>query len=91
MVTIKGRPTSRNVLHCFYSVPKHDNPEQEKIRIIETAAKLIKSDIKCLSPQGATYPTAGDISTPEKCINFVPNSLHLLLKGLFVGKNTFAK
>ncbi len=51
------RRTCDKILHDFYNVPKEQDPLLEKMRIIQTAAKLIKNDIKSLTSAGNTYPS----------------------------------
>jgi len=41
------RKTASSILHEFYQRPKHQDLKMEEKSIIDTAAKLIKSDIKC--------------------------------------------
>ena len=40
------RSTASNILKKLYSLPYSDDPEKQKLRVIETAAKLITTDIK---------------------------------------------
>ena len=42
------RSTADNILQKFYETPKVTDTEAEKLRIIETAASLIKNDIKSI-------------------------------------------
>ena len=89
MVTF--RSTASKLLHNLYSLPKSEDPEIEKRKIIDTAAKLLKSDIKSVPTSKDIFPTSGDISAPQKCIDYMPDSLQQLLNYLFVGKDTKAK
>jgi hypothetical protein len=58
-----------------------------KSAIIETAAKLIKSDIKSMSPLSTDqYSKASDVEL-NSALEYVPSSLHYLLKNLLVGKD----
>ena len=93
---INGKPnviTFRNkakaVLFDFYSHQDLD-PEKDKLRIIETAAKLIKDDIKAVKTSHSSYPSFDELKA-EECINFLPVSLKTLLTGLFVGKEMHIK
>ena len=61
------------------------DPEKDKIRIIDTAAKLIKDDIKAVKTSHCNYPGIDENWDPES-INFLPTSLRIMLKDLFVGK-----
>lgn len=44
IVTFRG--TASVILNDFYQQPKDSDPEAEKLRLIETAANLIRSDVK---------------------------------------------
>jgi len=79
------------IINDFYAHPKDDNSQDEKLRIIQTAAKLLKSDMKMVSQPQDTYPQASEMSSTDEAISFVPESLCLLLRLLFVGKNTETK
>ena len=77
---INGKPnvaTFRNkakvVLYDFYSHRDLD-PQKDKIRIIETAAKLIKDDIRTVKTLHSNYPGFEELGS-EECINFLPVSL----------------
>ena len=74
----------RRVLHDFYSHQDLD-PEKDKKRIIETAAKLIRDDIKAVNTSHCDYPGFDELES-ENCINYLPTSLKTLLTGLIVGK-----
>ena len=54
------RSTAETVLQEFHARQK-DHPEQEKQHIIETAAKLIKNDIKLVDTSNEHYPTVNEI------------------------------
>ena len=70
------RSTAETVLQEFHARQK-DHPEQEKQHIIETAAKLIKNDIKLVDTSNEHYPTVYEIETEERCLNFLPATLKL--------------
>ena len=62
---IDGKPNivtmwskASTILHEFYSCPKSENSESEKLRMITTVVKLIKNDIKSVSQKSDTYPGA---------------------------------
>ena len=56
----------------------------------ETAAKLIKDDIKAVKTSHCNYPGIDELGS-EESINFLPTSLRVLLTDLFVGKDVKAK
>lgn len=80
--------TAKVVLQDFYGHAQAADTEKEKMRIIKTAAKLIRDDIKSVMTSHELYP---DMLSEEENVNFVPESLRLLLGGLFVGKNVRMK
>ena len=88
---INGKPnvvtfqsTAKAVLQDFYQQDKKEpDTDVEKIRIIETAAKLIRNDIKSVETSNTAYPTCEEIASEDACINFIPETL---LEKLIVGK-----
>ncbi len=81
------RSTASSVLHKFYEQPKHHDSEKEQLRIIETAATLIKNEIKSMSATKLTYPTSEEIQSINQNLSYVPSGLQLFLKKMFVEKN----
>ena len=63
----------------------------EKARIIETVAKLIKSDLKNLDVSSDNYPSSDEMSSTEQALGFIPFHLQLFLRKLFVGKDVNLK
>ena len=66
---------------------KITDTQAEKMRLIKTAAQLIKSDIKSVVQDKSIYPSSLDMSNNETVKEYLPESLRLLLKMLFVGKD----
>ena len=58
---------------------------EEKMRLINAADKLIKSDIKSIVQSKHNYPTPEEM-TAEKAVEFLPESLRTLLQALFPEK-----
>lgn len=85
VVTFKS--TASAILQHNYSLPKYDDTEAEKMRLIQTAAKLIKYDIKSTGDQHDVYPSCEDIASVHKAIYYLPSTLKLFLQSLFVGKD----
>jgi hypothetical protein len=86
------RAKAKTVLHDFYKDnQKKSDPEQEKIRLIRTAAKLIKEDIKSVQTDHTKYPSFEEMKNVEEGLNFLPESLKTLLNGLVIGKNSSLK
>lgn len=77
-----------SIISEFYCKPKEEFCEAEKARrIVETAAKLLKSDIKNLDISSYNFPSSDQISSIEKNLEFIPDLLRLFLRILFVGKD----
>ena len=79
------------ILHDFYSQPKKSNNTAEKMRLIETAAKLIKSDVKSVEETKEVYPDSSTMTSTDEAMSFLPESLKLLLQKLAVGKDADKK
>ena len=85
MVTF--RQTAASVIDEFYCNPRPKDTEEERKRIIETAAKLIKREIKNIDVSSNVYPTSAVTSDMEEALKFIPNLLKSFLELLFVGKD----
>lgn len=85
------RHTAYSILQDFYNQPKNDNLANGKMRIIETAAKLIKSEVKSVVQLNKGYPTSAEMSSTNSALSFVPESLKQLLTKHAVGKNVDTK
>ena len=59
------------------------NDPEQKLRLIETAGKLILSDIKQIIPDKTLYSSYNDIASKEKNLEYIPHSLRLLMKQIF--------
>ena len=75
-------------MNDYYKSPKGDNDDETR-HIIETAAKLMKNDIKALDIC-TEYPVADDL-TIENAMTFLPDSLVQFLQIMVSGKNTEKK
>lgn len=62
----------------------------EKHQIIKVAAKLIKEDIKSIKKNSEYYPTSSEMSVDES-YDFLPSTLQIFLKEVFVEKNNTVK
>jgi len=81
------REKTSSILRDYFKMPNRDDEEAQKRAIIETAAKLIKSDIKThLMPIMSEYPKATDLDL-ECTLEYVPLSLRYMLQHLLVGKD----
>ena len=81
--------TASKILHDFHQQSERDDSLREKMRIIETAAKLIKNDIKSVIQSTDYYPTSKEMSA-ETAIDFLPESLRVLLQ-IFIPKKSSSK
>jgi hypothetical protein len=82
------RYKASQILHNFYKEhEKKKDQEQEKRLIIETAAKLILTDIKDKDFDLSVYPETKDFESIEKCQDFIPQSLQLFLDVLSKSKS----
>ena len=75
----------------FYDQSKSSDCDTEKLRIIETTAKLIKNDIKNIDQSKETYPGYHELSSVEETVAFLLKTLQHFLTILFVGKNVKVK
>ncbi|XP_053398129.1 uncharacterized protein LOC123551553 [Mercenaria mercenaria] len=85
------RRTASSILHDFYRHENSENTESEKLKLIKTAAKLIKSDIKSKEVDKTLYPDSLSIEAREANKEFLPDSLYLLLRVLFNEKDADEK
>ena len=69
------REQTSSILRDYFKMPNKNDEEAQKRAIIETAAKLIKSDIKThLMPIMIEYPKATDLGL-ECTLEYVPLTL----------------
>ena len=81
------RSTAKAVLQDFYQQEKTEfDADVEMIRLIETAAKLIRNDIKVIETSNTAYLTCEEMASEDACIDFLPEMLRVLLEQLIVGK-----
>ena len=80
------REKTRKILRDYFSIQEKDE-EAQKRAIIETAAKLIKSDIKSMIPSSTDeYPKTSSLEC-QSALDYIPLSLRCLLENLFVGND----
>ena len=84
---ITFRSKASEVLYNFHSQCDLD-PEKEKLRIVETAARLIKEDIKAMKTCHSTYPSVDQLRSNQS-INFLPNTLRVSLAGTLVAEKAY--
>ena len=76
------------ILQDFYKHPKEVIYTNEKLKIIETVARLIKSEVKSVVQTKDAYPSSAEMSSTDVALLFLPESLKHLLKKLVVGSAT---
>ena len=81
--------TAARILHDFHS-KKSQNTKNEKVQIIETAAKLLKQDIKDIEQNREMYSSSADLS-PQTALQFLPSSLHRFLDVMIHGQDSTRK
>lgn len=86
------RTKVRVVLQDYYSKQqqKQDTAE-EKMKLVQAAAKLIKEDIKAIETSHEVYPCCDELKSEEAGIKYLPDTLRVLLEELFAGKKTGVK
>ena len=85
------RSTASAILHDFYCQTKQDDSGADKMRIIETAAKLIKSDIQSVIQTKDSYASFHELSSVDEAISFLPESQQLMLRVLFPSQSAQVK
>jgi hypothetical protein len=75
----------------FKSAQNEGDEESQKKALLETAARLIKSDIKSsVSAVNDQYPTT-EMLKLQSAVDYIPESLRVMLDSLFVGKESKRK
>ena len=83
--------TASATLQQFYHKQRNEDPEKEKLRLVEAAAQIIKNDIKSLRTEHETYPEIGSLSSIEEAVALLPESLRIFLTGILTGKKVSLK
>ena len=89
VVTFKQ--TAQSVINEFYWKPRQTSNEEEKERIIKTAAKLLKDDIKNIDVSSDFYPASTEMAEVEKALDFIPDTVKIFLRNMFVGQDVDLK
>ena len=85
------RTTARAVLQEYYKQRQEINTDEEKMKLVRAAAKLIKEDIKAVETSHEIYPSCDDLESQEAGMKYLPDTLLALLEGMFAGKNYCVK
>ena len=83
--------TASSILEQFYKMPKQENTAAEKLRIIETDAKLLKNDIKSIDIDKTMYPEFKNIESDIDNYAYLPSTLRCLLEDVFAGNIHYVK
>ncbi len=75
----------------FYNEQKMKDFKSEILRIINTAAKLIRNDIKSMNISSENYPSTEQMADSGEALKFLPDTLQEFLLVLFTGRNTEMK
>jgi len=83
--------TATSIINEFYCHPKEEDKEKEKLRMVQTAAELIRNEIKMLEAKGENYPSPDEMSSTEEAKKFVPELLQAFLTSLIKAKDAQTK
>lgn len=65
------RQKASRIIGDFYKQSKEDDTNAEKMRLIKTAAKLIRNDVKSVQQSTEFYPDTNMMS-PQEAMSFLP-------------------
>ena len=68
VVTLQS--TADSVVYSFYQQQKAEDSNTEAVRLVETAAKLIRNDIKAVEMCNESYPTNDQMGSTEEALKF---------------------
>jgi len=66
------------------------NPKKDRLKIVETAVKLVQDDIKAVQTFHRAYPACNELWSDDS-ISFLSESLKILLEGMIIGKDVQTK
>jgi len=78
------RDTVDRILREFHKEEKADSENGERDQLIKIVGQIIRSEIKSVTTRKDSYEFLNEISSVEKCLNFVCPSLCLLLSSIGV-------
>lgn len=85
------RKKTSTILQEFYEAnQKKSDPDEEKIRLVKTAAELMKNDIKLIESNLENYDCINDLSLDTN-LAYLPNSLKTFLGLLITSKSADLK
>ena len=74
------------ILIEFYKEQRKKDSKFETMCIFQTAAKLIRNDIKSMDTSCEIYPSREQMADSEAALKYIPETLQELLRVLFTGK-----
>ena len=81
------RDKAGTILHDFWKDKRKENDNKEILRLAETVGKLIRAEIKERPIDNTCYPLSKDLSDITSALNYLPESLKLLLNTILSGKD----
>ena len=85
------RTSALSIMFKFYNEQRMKDSKSEVMRIIQTAVKLIRSEIKSIDASCESYPSSEQMANSEMALKYVPETLQEFLQVLFTGENTEMK
>ena len=79
------REKTSYILRSHFEADEDIDEEARKMKIIKTAARLLKSDIKTVVPSGTEKYPDTDMLQLDNALEYLPSSLRVFLDDLFVG------
>ena len=76
------------IIMDFYKTPKGKGTEEEKIRIIQAAATIIRNEIKNVNCRNDIYDIFDGLSDEKEAIAFIPVSLKIFIRSILVAKGS---
>ena len=71
-----------SIIHDFHQEQQNKNTEDDNTRIITTTARLIVSDVKSVANTLDIYPSLKAIDNIVRSVEYLPNTLQLLLRSM---------
>ena len=78
---------AKSILREYYNLPKEQDPETEKLNLIETLAKIIRNEVKQVNTPSDLYQGIDELHSVDKNLEFISASLRLLRARLMPGEN----
>ena len=82
------RKTVDRIIQEFHDGPRRAETEEEKIRIIQTAANIIRNDIKDVKCRTDIYDIFEGLTNKNEALEFLPVSLQIFLSTMMIAKGS---